>query len=436
MDPLDPLTEEEVRMAAAACRKHAAAQGLPELRFNTITLKEPPKKALLAYRANGGAPPKREAFCIVQAFPVAPVIETVIDLGGDEALPTSWTQVEGVQPLASPDDCFLAEDIVKEDPHIRASWPTPTTSQTCLLWPATPGLLGGTVNDPPVDGRLIQTFMYLRSSPDDNHYAHPLDFVPVVDLNLRKVVHVDKPYKSPPEIPSRDMNYHRSLFGGPWRSDLKPLDVVQPEGPSFTCLGNLVSWQKWAVPPRLQLARRRWREAEAGPPTGPPWWRCVCPTRIPTRPSSRKCAFDVGDYGLGFCANSLELGCDCLGAIKYFDAVLNDSRGEPMVIKKAVVPARGGCGPPLEAHGVPQRTRRGTAKARRLHPQLHCHRGQLRVCHVLALLPGWRPPVRDQADRRTVHQSAVPRGGRAWIWHAGCSGCECADAPAHVLACA
>ena len=42
------------------------------------------------------------------------------------------------------------------------------------------------------------------------------------------------------------------------------------------------------------------------------------------------------DYGLGFCANPLELGCDCLGHIKYFDAVLNNSRGGVTVIKKAV----------------------------------------------------------------------------------------------------
>ena len=48
----------------------------------------------------------------------------------------------------------------------------------------------------------------------------------------------------------------------------------------------------------------------------------------PNAPFQRKCAFDVGDYGLGFCANSLELGCDCLGHIKYFDAVLNDSKGD------------------------------------------------------------------------------------------------------------
>ena len=29
----------------------------------------------------------------------------------------------------------------------------------------------------------------------------------------------------------------------------------------------------------------------------------------------------------GYCANSLELGCDCLGHIQYFDGVLNDTKG-------------------------------------------------------------------------------------------------------------
>ena len=31
--------------------------------------------------------------------------------------------------------------------------------------------------------------------------------------------------------------------------------------------------------------------------------------------------FDTGEYSLGKDANSLELGCDCLGEIHYFDAV-------------------------------------------------------------------------------------------------------------------
>lgn len=45
----------------------------------------------------------------------------------------------------------------------------------------------GAVHMPPIEGRLIQTWMYERTHLDDNHYSHPIDFVPLVDLNLNKV---------------------------------------------------------------------------------------------------------------------------------------------------------------------------------------------------------------------------------------------------------
>jgi len=47
-------------------------------------------------------------------------------------------------------------------------------------------------------------------------------------------------------------------------------------------------------------------------------------------------AFDEGEYGLGNCANSLRLGCDCLGHIHYFDACLTNTKGEPQVLRNAV----------------------------------------------------------------------------------------------------
>lgn len=37
---------------------------------------------------------------------------------------------------------------------------------------------------PPLGGRLIQTFLYRRSSAADNQYSKPLDAVPIVDLDL------------------------------------------------------------------------------------------------------------------------------------------------------------------------------------------------------------------------------------------------------------
>ncbi|MET1059724.1 MAG: tyramine oxidase, partial [Nocardioides sp.] len=46
--------------------------------------------------------------------------------------------------------------------------------------------------------------------------------------------------------------------------------------------------------------------------------------------------FDAGEYSLGKEANSLTLGCDCLGEIHYFDAAIADDDGNPRVIENAV----------------------------------------------------------------------------------------------------
>ena len=46
--------------------------------------------------------------------------------------------------------------------------------------------------------------------------------------------------------------------------------------------------------------------------------------------------FDTGEYVYGRYANSLTLGCDCLGEIRYFDATLADEFGNPRVIPNAI----------------------------------------------------------------------------------------------------
>ena len=55
----------------------------------------------------------------------------------------------------------------------------------------------------------------------------------------------------------------------------------------------------------------------------------VVPYRDPSPDHHRRTAFDIGEWGLGFMTTSLELGCDCLGEIRYLDAVLHNSAGEP-----------------------------------------------------------------------------------------------------------
>lgn len=53
-------------------------------------------------------------------------------------------------------------------------------------------------------------------------------------------------------------------------------------------------------------------------------------------PHHRKHAFDTGEYGIGALANSLALGCDCLGSITYLDAEFVTRAGGIETIKSAI----------------------------------------------------------------------------------------------------
>jgi hypothetical protein len=53
-------------------------------------------------------------------------------------------------------------------------------------------------------------------------------------------------------------------------------------------------------------------------------------------PHHRKHAFDTGEYGIGALANSLALGCDCLGSITYLDADFVTRAGGIETIKSAI----------------------------------------------------------------------------------------------------
>ena len=131
---------------------------------------------------------------------------------------------------------------------------------------------------------------------------------------------------------------------GPLRTDLKPLEIVQPEGPSFEIEGCEVRWQKWrfrvGFTPREGLVLHTIAYRDEGR------WRpivhrasyveLVIPYGDPSPGRFRTNAYDIGEYGIGPMTNSLELGCDCLGEIRYLDAVVHDARGEPTTIKNAI----------------------------------------------------------------------------------------------------
>lgn len=182
---------------------------------------------------------------------------------------------------------------------------------------------------------------------DSCHYAFPLPVSPVVDTVTLKVIRIDilptghdstikplAPWAGP--VPPNEYipEAQPSL-----RTDLKPLQVVQPEGASFTVtpyseMGRTVAWQKWSF--KLGFNQREGMVLYDVHYDGRPLFHrlslsdMAIPYADPRHPFHKKQAFDLGDVGAGIMANNLALGCDCLGAIYYLSGVLADTEGRPV----------------------------------------------------------------------------------------------------------
>ena len=97
-----------------------------------------------------------------------------------------------------------------------------------------------------------------NNSEDSNHYAFPLDFMVVVDLTTMKVKRIVRlPLGSGHEatevgsaVPHLQTHpiepeYDHALQKNPPRTTMKPYNVLQPEGASFSVEGHLILWEKW-----------------------------------------------------------------------------------------------------------------------------------------------------------------------------------------------
>ena len=113
----------------------------------------------------------------------------------------------------------------------------------------------------------------------------------------------------------------------------------------FTVDGNFVEWQKWqfriAFDPFEGLVLHQIAYNDDDGRLRPILHRAsinemVVPYGDPDPLHGWKNAFDAGEWGLGRMTQSLRLGCDCLGEIRYFDATLATEHGKPWVIENAI----------------------------------------------------------------------------------------------------
>lgn len=187
-----------------------------------------------------------------------------------------------------------------------------------------------------------------NGNPDSNFYAYPLPLTATMDAKTRKIVRVNRlatggkgdsltGLTCSPRVLDHceEAEYVPEMVKGGVREDVKPINILQPDGPSFKVTDeSLVEWQKWRF--RVSFNPREGAVLHDVHYDGRSvmYRMSISEMTVPyadARPGyQRKQAFDFGDGGAGNCANNLSLGCDCLGVIKYFDAVTVGSDGEPV----------------------------------------------------------------------------------------------------------
>jgi primary-amine oxidase len=335
--PLEPLKPAE--LAAAVALVQTASTHPEQLRFVMAKLHEPLDPQVATAR-EAGIPAPREVFLslLEKTQREGKAYEVIVDL--TEQTIRSWKHIAGAQPSIMLEEFFACEETVKADPAFQAALARRgiTDLSRVRIDPWSAGNYGRLEEQ---ERRILRTTVHYQldaDDPEENTYAHPVAGLhAVLDLNTMEMVRVDDFGVVP--LPQAPANYLPKDVG-PLRTDLKPLEISQPEGPSFTVDGYRVHWQKWDF--RIGFSPREGLILYNIYYAGRPLFRSlrlaemVVPYGDPGFDHCLQNAFDVGEYGVGWLANSLERGCDCLGQIYYFDAYMTENDGAVRTLPHAV----------------------------------------------------------------------------------------------------
>lgn len=336
--PLDPLSAAEIDAVRTVLEAEGRVTGTT--RFPLVLLDEPDRHTVASHR--DGDPVVRRVRVTLLDSVTGEAAEAVVDLtaGVVASYRLIDTDTEG-QPPVTFEEWEVVERIVKADPGWRKAMADRGVTDLDLAIAAPLGAGPLRLADRP-GRRLMRSLTWLRCDASDNPFAHPVaGLVADVDVVERRVVRLIDTGAVP--VPAECGRYEAE-FNGPPRTDLKPLEISQPQGPSFRLTGNRLSWLNWAL--RIDFNGREGLVLHEishrdGDRERPVLHRAslgeMAVSYADAGEDRNWVAFlDAGEYSLGRNANALKLGCDCLGEIRYLDAVLCDDLGRPETLPNAV----------------------------------------------------------------------------------------------------
>ncbi|GAA3681182.1 primary-amine oxidase [Arthrobacter ginkgonis] len=337
LHPLNQLSGSEIREARRILEE--AGLVLESTRFAYLGLLEPSKAEL--YGA-GSRNPDRKVRVMLWDATLGRSLDVTVSLSSAAVLDSRELDpaVDGQVPVLL-EEFEQIERILAAD----AGWQGALASRG--LTPEqvrVAPLSAGVFEYPNEEGkRLLRGLGFRQDGPADHAWAHPIDgLVAFVDMERGRVDRLID--LGPVPVPQVNGNYTDPAIHGELRTDLKPIEVIQPEGPSFSMEGNLLTWAGWDLrigfDAREGLVLHQLHHTHAGR-RRPLVHRAsisemVVPYGDPAPVRSWQNYFDSGEYLVGRDANSLRLGCDCLGEITYLSPVVADDFGNPRTIENGI----------------------------------------------------------------------------------------------------
>ncbi|TWS22835.1 primary-amine oxidase [Tsukamurella sputi] len=341
--PLDPLTADEIRAVTALLAQEHGVND--DWRYASIEMFEPSKAEIAAFDTDG-TPCERVAIAVLFDRTTNRTYKARLSL--TDGAVTAFDHIPDVQANVTVDEWDEADQALRAHPDVIAALAARGITDMSLVFMDT-WTYGAVLIPEEFAGRRIGwSDTWVRASDGANPYAGPVNgFHCVIDLNtmellkIEDVFHVERPQIMGEYVPRM---LPKEIREASTRPERKPLEITQPEGPGFTLEGNRLTWQNWSLRVGFNYREGMTLHAITYNDNGNvrkiahrlSFAEMMVPYRDHCEDHYRRTAFDIGEWGLGFMTTSLALGCDCLGEIRYLDATLHNSKGEPYDIANAI----------------------------------------------------------------------------------------------------
>jgi len=339
LHPLRPLTSDEIAHLRDILTHHGLVS--ESTRFSYVALREPAKKDVLGWTS--GTHLDREVSVLLTDLATGVVLDLIVSLSTEAIVDrrTIDPSLEGWGPVLD-EDFAEADRIVKsDDAYVAALAARGVTELDKVVVCA---LSAGVFDYPDERGvRMIRVLAFYQEYPTDSCWAHPIGgMVAHVDLTRGRVVRLIETDAA--FVPQQSGDYRDPGVSGPVRTSLTPIVITQPNGPSFSFTDGVLRWENWSVRVgfngREGLTLHQLAFSDKGEER-PIFYRGSVSEMVvnygdPSPTNAWQNYFDVSEYQFGRLANSLELGCDCLGEITYLDATVVDDSGRPQVLRNAI----------------------------------------------------------------------------------------------------